>query len=119
MGSSIVKGAIQGWNSTPGTDTKCKTCSHNCCLPPSRKYPDGYCQLSLMTCFTNGSKYPLPNPMLDRFCFKILPEIHHKIRWLKLKSLSMKRILLATNYPNLYGLGLYELAEEITMSFFN
>ncbi|CAF4381930.1 unnamed protein product, partial [Rotaria sp. Silwood2] len=41
--------------------------------------------------------------MLDRFCLQILPEIHYKIKWLDLESSSMERILLATNYPNLYG----------------
>ncbi|CAF1324186.1 unnamed protein product [Rotaria sordida] len=52
---------------------------------------------------------PLPDAILDRFCLQILPEIHHKIKWLNLESSSMERILHATNYPNLYGLGLYEL----------
>lgn len=63
--------------------------------------------------------YPLPDPMLDRFCLQILPKIHHKIKWLNLESKSMKRILLAANYPNLNGLGLYNIDTEKSLSFFN
>ncbi|CAF0753505.1 unnamed protein product [Rotaria sordida] len=62
--------------------------------------------------FLDDSIYPLPDPMVDQFCLQILPEIHHKIKWLNLELLSMERILLATNYPNLYGLGLYDLQIE-------
>ncbi|CAF1319175.1 unnamed protein product [Rotaria sordida] len=61
---------------------------------------------------------PLPDPMLDRFCSQILPSIHHKIQWLNLESSSMKRILSATNYPNLYGLGLYDINVEVAPSLF-
>ena len=68
--------------------------------------------LTLMRCFSDDSIYPLPDPILDRFCLQILPEIHHKIKWLNLESSSMKRILLATNYPNLYGLGLYDIDDR-------
>ena len=62
--------------------------------------------------------YSLPNPMIDRFCSEILPWIHHKIKSLKLESTSMERILLATNYPNLYGLGLYGIDVEKAISLF-
>ena len=60
---------------------------------------------------------PLPDPMLDRLCLQILPQIHHQIKWFKLESRSMKRILLATNYPNLKGLGLYDIdvTEALTL----
>ncbi|CAF4647704.1 unnamed protein product, partial [Rotaria magnacalcarata] len=68
--------------------------------------------LTLMRCFSDDSIDPLPDPILDRFCLQILPEIHHKIQWLNLESSSMKRILLATNYPNLFGLGLYDIEIE-------
>ncbi|CAF0910860.1 unnamed protein product [Rotaria sordida] len=61
----------------------------------------------------------LPDPMLDRFCLQILPEIHHKIKWLNLESTSMERILLAINYPNLHGLGLYGIDVEKAISLFN
>ena len=64
--------------------------------------------LTLMTS-CNDSVYRLINPILDRFCQRILPKIHQKIRWLNVESSSMERILRCTNYPNLYGLGLYDL----------
>jgi hypothetical protein len=71
-----------------------------------------------LTYFLNDSAYPLPDPMLDRFCSPILHEIHHKIKWLNLERTSMQRILLATNYPNLYGLGLYNIDVEEAISLF-
>ncbi|CAF0986378.1 unnamed protein product [Rotaria sp. Silwood1] len=52
------------------------------------------------------------NMMLNRFCLQILPEIHDKIKWLDLESSSMKNVLCAADYPNLYGLGLYNINEE-------
>ncbi|CAF1487412.1 unnamed protein product [Rotaria sordida] len=61
---------------------------------------------------------PLPDPMLDRFCSQILPSIHYKVKSLKLESTSMERILLTTNYPNLYELGLYGIDVEKAMSLF-
>ncbi|CAF1114229.1 unnamed protein product [Adineta steineri] len=56
--------------------------------------------------------------VLDRFCLKILPKIHHKIKWIDVESLSLERILLLTNYPNLNGLGLYDLTAEKARDFF-
>ncbi|CAF3511629.1 unnamed protein product [Rotaria socialis] len=55
----------------------------------------------------------------DRFCSQILPKIHHHIEWLNVESPSMARILLSTNYPNLYGLGLYNLEQEMTEHLFS
>ncbi|CAM2717306.1 unnamed protein product [Rotaria socialis] len=52
------------------------------------------------------------NMMLNRFCLQILPEVHDKIKWLDLESSSMRNVLCATDYPNLYGLGLYNINEE-------
>ncbi|CAF4071255.1 unnamed protein product [Rotaria sordida] len=63
--------------------------------------------------------YPLPDPMLDRFRLQILPKIHHKVKWLNLESTSMERILLATNYPNLNGLGLYDIDVDKALYLFN
>ncbi|CAF3798504.1 unnamed protein product [Rotaria sordida] len=51
--------------------------------------------------------------MLNRFCLQILPEIHDKIKWFNLESSSMKHILCARNYPNLYALGLYNIDEDL------
>jgi hypothetical protein len=44
--------------------------------------------------------------------------IFHKIKWLNLESSSMERILLTTNYPNLYGLGLYNISIENALPLF-
>ncbi|CAF5186028.1 unnamed protein product, partial [Rotaria magnacalcarata] len=68
--------------------------------------------LTLTTCLNNDLHYFLNNSMLDRFCFQILPQIHDKVKWINVESSSMKRILLSTNYPNLNGLGLYDLEIE-------
>ena len=57
--------------------------------------------------------------MLDQFCLEILPSIHHKIKWLYLESTSMERILLATNYPNLYRLGIYKIQAERAVHLFS
>ncbi|CAF2520830.1 unnamed protein product [Rotaria sp. Silwood2] len=73
--------------------------------------------LTLMT-FLNDSIYCLPDLILDRFCLQILLEIHYKIKWLNLESISMERILRITNYPNLYGLGLYGIDVENAISLF-
>jgi hypothetical protein len=73
-------------------------------------------RLSLLRHWPDHSISSLTNSMLDRFCSKILPSIHNKIKWINLESSSMKRILLATNYPNLYGLGLYDLDKETIKS---
>jgi hypothetical protein len=75
-------------------------------------------RLSLLSWYpTSGSIYPVITPMLDRFCSKILPDIHDKIKWLNLESSSMERILLRTNYTNLNGLGLYNIKEETVRRF--
>jgi hypothetical protein len=74
--------------------------------------------LTLLNYHLDGSIYSLSYPMLDRFCSEILPEINHKIEWLNLELSSMARILLSTNYPNLYGLGLYGLEIEIAKYLF-
>ncbi|CAF4914446.1 unnamed protein product, partial [Rotaria magnacalcarata] len=68
--------------------------------------------LTLMRCSFNDSKHPLSDTLLEQFYVRILPKIHHKIQWLNIESSSMERILLCTNYPNLYGLGLYNLEIE-------
>jgi hypothetical protein len=74
--------------------------------------------LSLMSGLSYRRIYPLPDPILDRFCSQVLPEVHDKIRWLYLESSSMKRILLSTNYPNLYGLALFAIEEETAIHLF-
>ena len=66
-------------------------------------------ELTLFRYFTNDYIFPLVDTVLDRFCSEILPKIHYKINVLNVESFSMKRILLAADYPNLSGLGLYNI----------
>ena len=54
------------------------------------------------------NKFP-PNIVLNRFCWQILPDISMNIEWFHLEESSAKNILHAANYPNLYGLGLYNM----------
>jgi hypothetical protein len=63
--------------------------------------------------------YPLPDPIVDRFCLHILPKIHQNVKWLDLESLSMERILLSTNYPNLSGIALYNIPIERAAQLFS
>jgi hypothetical protein len=51
--------------------------------------------------------------ILPRICEKILPWIHHQIQKLTSEQYSMKQILLAANYPQLYSLSLINFQEEI------
>ncbi|CAF1359427.1 unnamed protein product [Rotaria sordida] len=67
---------------------------------------------------SNGDIYPLAKSILDRFCLQILPKIQHKIKWLNLESLSIKRILLAGYYPNLRGFGLFIVEPETVAHLF-
>ncbi|CAF1519878.1 unnamed protein product [Rotaria sp. Silwood1] len=74
--------------------------------------------LTLMRHLSDDSMCPLPDSMLDRFCSQILLEIHCQIKWLDLESSTMERILCATNYSNLYGLGLFDIDLGTAQSLF-
>ncbi|CAF1354061.1 unnamed protein product [Adineta steineri] len=56
--------------------------------------------------------------MLDRFCISILPKIHYNVKSLILNSLSMERILLAADYPNLNELKLFKFNGNIASRYF-
>ncbi|CAF2963815.1 unnamed protein product [Rotaria sp. Silwood2] len=74
--------------------------------------------LSLLMSTSDDLIYSLPDLILDRFCSHILPKIHQQIQWLHLESRSMERILLATNYPNLYGISLHNIHAKTAMDLF-
>jgi hypothetical protein len=74
--------------------------------------------LVLLRNLSNNRVHPLFDTVLDRFCLQILPQIHYKINFLTLEISSVERILLAADYPNLYGLGLYNVDEESAKRFF-
>ncbi|CAF3234138.1 unnamed protein product [Rotaria sp. Silwood2] len=65
--------------------------------------------LILLEHSSDDSINSLTDAILDRFCLQILRKINHKIKRLDLESSSMERILLATNYPILYELSLYNI----------
>lgn len=65
--------------------------------------------LDLLTRWSDDDINVLPNSILERFLLQILPEIHDKVKWLNLESSSMGGFLLKNDYPNLNGLGFYNL----------
>ena len=74
--------------------------------------------LTLMKRLSDDSVHSLSDSTLDRFCSQILPEIHCRIKWLDLEASSMEQIFLAADYPNLCGLGLFDISLETAVSLF-
>ena len=74
--------------------------------------------LPLLKCSSNGATKSLDYSILDRLYSEILPTIHHKIRWLDLEPLSMERVLLAVDYPNLHVLSLFNIERDIAVRLF-
>jgi hypothetical protein len=72
--------------------------------------------LILTTSFNGLNQFT--DTIADRFCLEILPKINTRIQWLSVESSSMERILLATNYPNLHGLGIYNVPSETARKLF-
>jgi hypothetical protein len=73
--------------------------------------------LDMTTIMTNNSTYnqtfSIDTQVLSRICQKILPRIDHQIHKLTVEECSMKLILLAANYPQLYSLSFINFHEEI------
>jgi hypothetical protein len=74
--------------------------------------------LSLLMSTSDDLVYSLPDLIVDRFCSHILPKIHQKIQCLHLESLSMERILRATNYSNLNGISLHNIQAKTAIKLF-
>ncbi|CAF4959965.1 unnamed protein product, partial [Rotaria socialis] len=74
--------------------------------------------LTLLQCLPNCFICPLPDTVLDRFCLRISSQIRLKIKWLDIESSSMERILLAGEYSNLCGLGIYNITEDVAIRLF-
>ncbi|CAF3892744.1 unnamed protein product, partial [Rotaria sordida] len=78
--------------------------------------------------FTNNLKFVLTtltddissivDPILNRFCINILPKIHYNVKSLILDSISMEKILLAGDYPNLTQLKLFNFNGKIVSRYF-
>src|SRR5690349_21740163 len=50
---------------------------------------------------SNNRSRSIDHVKLDRFCDEILPQVHHNVIALTLDYDTMKRVLLACEYPNL------------------
>jgi len=55
---------------------------------------------------------------LDRFCIDILPRIHENVKYFILKPDLMKHILLASDYPNLTKIKLFNFKKEFVLHYF-
>ncbi|CAF1493808.1 unnamed protein product [Rotaria sordida] len=55
---------------------------------------------------------------LDQFCIHILPKIHQNVECFIVEPTSMECILLATDYPNLTELKLFNFNQEIALNYF-
>ncbi|CAF1483728.1 unnamed protein product [Rotaria sordida] len=56
--------------------------------------------------------------MLGRFCNYILPRIHYNVKRLIVEPASMERILLATSYPNLTELKIFNFQRDSSLHYF-
>ncbi|CAF5047476.1 unnamed protein product, partial [Rotaria sp. Silwood1] len=56
--------------------------------------------------------------MLGRFCNHILPRIHYNVKCLIVEPASMERILLATPYPNLTELKIFNFQRDSSLHYF-
>ncbi|CAF3424460.1 unnamed protein product, partial [Rotaria sp. Silwood2] len=72
---------------------------------------------SVLTTFTDDIS-SISDTIVDRFCINILPRIHHNVKSLILDSVSMGRILLAADYPNLTELKLFNFNDNIASRYF-
>jgi hypothetical protein len=64
------------------------------------------------------NNFSLPDWKVNPFCINILPKIHHNVKCLILDSVSMERILRATDYPNLTELKLCNFNGKIVSRYF-
>ncbi|CAF1415750.1 unnamed protein product [Adineta steineri] len=66
---------------------------------------------------SDGQFSSIDNIKLDRFCEKILPEIHHKIVGVTFELAYMERILLAHQYPNLTTIVIVTFSTDILLDY--
>jgi hypothetical protein len=62
--------------------------------------------------------FSIADPILNRFCISILPRIHYNVNSLIVDSISMEKILLAGDYPNLIQLKLRNFNWDIVSRYF-
>ena len=68
---------------------------------------------------SNDEIRPLSNEMLDRFCERILPQIHQNIESITMESSSIHRIFQSIDYPKLFKLILPQIDLESVSEYFN
>ncbi|CAF3412322.1 unnamed protein product [Rotaria sp. Silwood2] len=72
--------------------------------------------------FTNTLNFErvssITDDKLDRFCTSILPQIHRCLKKLILETASMERILVASDYPNLTSLELFNCGQDTIFRYF-
>lgn len=66
----------------------------------------------------NGENFDENEVFIGRFCSIILPKIHHLIKWLKLDSTLMERLLQTADYPNLSQLDIF-ISHEMPILYLN
>jgi hypothetical protein len=71
-----------------------------------------------LTLETSGRSKRFTDKMVNRLCLQILPKIHNNIESLILHLSYMTYILLATYYPNLRGISLYDQKSETARDLF-
>lgn len=63
-------------------------------------------------------KLRICQPMLNRFCIDILPQIHQNVKTLTVHSESMERILRAADFLNLSEIRLYNVRKDTISRYF-
>jgi hypothetical protein len=56
--------------------------------------------------------------ILNRFCIDILPRIQYNVKYLICESMTMERILLVGDYPNLTQLKIFHFNQDIASRYF-
>jgi hypothetical protein len=74
--------------------------------------------LNFVTATSIDNYNSINDSMIDRFCVDILPQIGDNVKCLILEPRSMERILLATHYPNLTKLKLFNFGQDILLRYF-
>lgn len=63
-------------------------------------------------------KSSLSDTMVNRFCLQILPQVCNTIKCLSLETMTMERLLLAAEYPNLDQLDIFIVNQVIDINLF-
>jgi hypothetical protein len=73
--------------------------------------------IDFSTILSNGSFSSIDDIKLNRFCYDILPQIRHNVVALSLELLSMERVLLTCDYPNLNTISFMTFLPNIVLRY--